>query len=70
MPEHIRSDCGQVFTAWSIREWLCEVGARTPIHPFRFSVKIGERYVERFNRKLRGELLDLEVFYTLLEVRC
>ena len=27
------------------------------------------RYVERFNGKLRDELLNLEVFHTLLEVQ-
>ena len=38
-----------------MREWLGRVGART-------------LYIESFNGKLRDELLDREVFHTLLEV--
>ena len=30
---------------------------------------MGKRYVESFNGKLRDELLNREVFYTLLEVQ-
>ncbi len=50
-----------------MREWLGRVGARTlyiePGSPWENS------YIESFNGKLRDELLDREVFYTLLEVR-
>ena len=56
VPNHIRSDNGPEFTAGAVREWLGRVGART-------------LYIESFNGKLRDELLDREVFYTLLEVR-
>ena len=56
VPDHIRSDNGPEFTAQAVREWLGRVGART-------------LYIESFNGKLRDELLDREVFYTLLEVR-
>ncbi len=66
IPEHIRSDNGPEFTAKAIREWLGGVGARTlyiePGSPWE------NGYVESFNGKLRDELLDREVFYTLLEV--
>ena len=70
MPEHIRSDNGPEFTAKAVREWLGKVGAKTlyikhiePGSPWE------NGYVESFNGKLRDELLDREVFYTLLEVR-
>ena len=49
-----------------MREWLGRVGARTlyfePGSPWENS------YIESFNGKLRDELLDREIFYTLLEV--
>ena len=66
-PDHIRSDNGPEFTARAVREWLGRVGARTlciePGSPWE------NGYIESFNGKLRDELLDREVFYTLLEVR-
>ena len=67
IPEHISSDNGPEFTAWAIREWLGRVGAKTlyiePGSPWE------NGYVESFNGKLRDELLDREVFYTLLGVQ-
>ena len=67
VPEHIRSDNGPEFTARAVREWLGAVGARTlyiePGSPWE------NGYVESFNGKLRDELLNREVFYTLLEVQ-
>ena len=67
VPDHIRSDNGPEFTARAVREWLGAVGARTlyiePGSPWE------NGYIESFNGKLRDELLDREVFYTLLEVR-
>ena len=67
MPEHIRSDNGPESNARAVREWLEGVGARTlyiePGSPWE------NGYVESFNGKLRDELLDREVFYTLLEVQ-
>ena len=67
VPEHIRSDNGPEFTARAVREWLANVGARTlyiePGSPWE------NGYVESFNGKLRDELPDREVFYTLLEVQ-
>ncbi len=67
VPVHIRSDNGPEFTARVVREWLGGVGARTlyiePGSPWE------NGYVESFNGKLRDELLDREVFYTLLEVQ-
>ncbi len=67
VPDHIRSDNGPEFTAQAVRDWLGRVGARTlyiePGSPWE------NGYLESFNGKLRDELLDRKVFYTLLEVR-
>ena len=58
---------GLQFTARAIRDWLGKVGARTlyiePGSPWE------NGYVESFNGKLRDELLDREIFYTLQEVQ-
>ncbi len=67
VPDHIRSDNGPEFTARAVREWLANVGAKTlyiePGSPWE------NGYVESFNGKLRDELLDREIFYTLQEVQ-
>ena len=67
VPEHIRSDNGPEFTAKAVREWLGKVGGKTlyiePGSPWE------NGFVESFNGKQRDELLDREVFYTLLEVQ-
>jgi len=67
VPDHIRSDNGPEFTARAIREWLAKVGAKT------LYIELGSPwengYVESFNGKLRDELLDREIFYTLQQVQ-
>ena len=67
VPDHIRSDNGAEFTANPVREWLAKVGVRTlfiePGSPWE------NGYVESFNGKLRDELLNGEIFYTLREAR-
>ena len=67
VPEHIRSDNGAEFTSRAVREWLAKVGVKTlfiePGSPWE------NGYVESFNGKLRDELLDREIFYTLLEAK-
>jgi hypothetical protein len=67
VPDHIRSDNGSEFTAKRVREWLARVGVKTlyiePGSPWE------NGYVESFNGKLRDELLDREVFDTLLEAK-
>jgi putative transposase len=67
VPEHIRSDNGPEFTAKAVREWLGRVGVTTlyiePGSPWE------NGYIESFNGKLRDELLDCEVFDTLLEAK-
>ena len=67
VPGHIRSDNGPEFTAVAVREWLGRLGVGTlfiePGSPWE------NGYVESFNGKLSDELLDGEVFDTLLEAK-
>ena len=67
VPEHIRSDNGPEFTAKVVRWWLQRMGVKTlfiePGSPWE------NGYVESFNGKLRDELLNGEIFYTLLEAK-
>jgi transposase InsO family protein len=66
-PDHIRSDNGPEFTARAVREWLGRVDVKTlfiePGSPWE------NGYVESFNGKLRDELLNGEIFYTLTEAK-
>lgn len=66
-PDFIRSDNGPEFTAAAVRKWLDDVGVTTlfiePGSPWE------NGYVESFNGKLRDELLDREIFYTLKEAK-
>jgi len=66
-PEYIRSDNGSEFTAKAMREWLGRIGVKTlfiePGSPWE------NGYVESFIGKLRDEVLNGEVFDTLLEAR-
>ena len=67
VPMHLRSDNGPEFTANHLRRWLNELGASTlfiePGSPWE------NGYVESFNGKMRDELLNREIFYTLEEAR-
>jgi len=67
IPEHIRSDNGPEFTAKAVRRWLSRLGVKTlfiePGSPWE------NGYIESFNGKLRDELLNREVFYTLTEAK-
>ena len=67
VPDHIRSDNGAEFTANTVREWLAKVGVRTvfiePGSPWE------NGYIESFNGKLRDEMLNGEIFYTLREAK-
>jgi len=66
-PDYIRSDNGPEFTAKAVREWLSRVGVTTlyiePGSPWE------NGYNESFNGKLRDELLNGEIFYTLKEAQ-
>jgi len=67
VPEHIRNDNGSEFTAKVVRDWLKRVCVQTlyiePGSPWE------NGYVESFNGKLRDELLNGEIFATLLEAK-
>ena len=62
-PDHIRSDNGSEFTAHAVRDWLGGIGVKTlyiePGSPWE------NGYDESFNSKLRDEILNTEIFYTL-----
>jgi putative transposase len=66
-PDYIRSDNGPEFTAKAVREWLSRVGVKTlyiePGSPWE------NGYNESSNGKLRDELLNGEIFYTLQEAQ-
>lgn len=67
IPGHIRSDNGPEFIAKAVQEWIAAVGAKTayiaPGSPWE------NGYVESFNARLRDELLDGEIFYSLREAQ-
>jgi transposase InsO family protein len=67
VPGHVRSDNGPEFIAKAVREWIAAVGAKTafiePGSPWE------NGYCESFNSKLRDELLNGEIFYSLAEAR-
>ena len=67
IPDHIRSDNGSEFTAKSVRSWLDRLGVKTlfiePGSPWE------NGYIESFNGKLRDELLNGEIFDTILEAK-
>ena len=66
-PDHIRSDNGAEFTAHVVREWLGRIGVKTlyiePGSPWE------NGYNESFNGKLRDELLNGEIFYSLRQAQ-
>ena len=66
-PDHIRSDNGSEFTAQAVRDWLRRVDVKTlyiePGSPWE------NGYNESFNGKLRDELLNGEIFYSLKEAQ-
>jgi len=67
VPAHIRSDNGPEFVAKVLREWLHRLDVEAlfiePGSPWE------NGYIESFNGKLRDELLNGEIFYTLQEAR-
>jgi putative transposase len=64
-PAYIRSDNGSEFIARTVREWLAEAGVGTlfiePGSPWE------NGYSESFNSRFRDELLDRELFSSVLE---
>ncbi len=67
VPDYIRSDNGPEFVALSVRRWFARVGVKTlfiePGSPWE------NGYIESFNGKFRDELLNGEIFDTLLEAK-
>jgi transposase InsO family protein len=67
VPGHIRSDNGPEFVAKAVPKWIMAVGAKTayiaPGSPWE------NGYVESFNARLRDELLNGEIFYSLREAQ-
>lgn len=66
-PQYIRSDNGPEFTAKAVRSWLAQLEVQPlfiePGSPWE------NGYVESFHGKLRDELLNREIFYTLRETQ-
>jgi putative transposase len=66
-PGYVRSDNGPEFIAKVVQDWIAAVGAKTayiePGSPWE------NGYCESFNSKLRDELLNGEIFYSLKEAR-
>lgn len=67
VPAHIRSDNGPEFIAKAVQGWIKAVGAQTayiaPGSPWE------NGYIESFNARLRDELLNGEIFYSLKEAK-
>jgi putative transposase len=67
VPGHVRSDNGPEFVATAVQEWIAAVGAKTayiaPGSPWE------NGYVESFNARMRDELLNGEIFYSLKEAQ-
>jgi len=67
VPGYIRSDNGPEFIAEAVRNWIAAVGAKTayiaPGSPWE------NGFVESFNARLRDELLNGEIFYSLREAQ-
>ncbi len=67
VPGHIRSDNGPEFIAKSIRQWLSASGVATvyikPGAPWE------NAYAESFISRVRDELSDREIFFTLKEAQ-
>ena len=67
IPAYIRSDNGAEFTAKAVRSWLESLNVQTLFIEPGCSWENG--YVESFIGKLRDELLNGEIFYTLNEAK-
>jgi len=67
IPVHKRSDNGSEFTAKKVRSWLSGLEVKPlfiePGSPWE------NRYIESFNGKMRDELLNGEIFYSLKEAQ-
>jgi transposase InsO family protein len=67
VPKHIRSDNGPEFIAAKLRKWLGKLEVQPLyIHP---GSPWENGYCESFNGKMRYELLNGEIFFSLLEAK-
>jgi len=67
VPGHIRSDNGPEFVAKAVQDWIGAVGTKTAYIERGSPWENG--FIESFNARLRDELLDGEIFYSLAEAR-
>lgn len=67
VPAHIRSDNGSEITAKRVRQWLALLGVKILFIERGSPWENG--YIESFNGKMRDELLNTEIFYTLKEAQ-
>jgi putative transposase len=67
IPGHIRSDNGPEFVAEAVQEWITAVGTKTAYIERGSPWENG--YIESFNARLRDELLNGEIFYSLREAQ-
>jgi transposase InsO family protein len=67
VPVHLRSDNGPESTAKKVREWLDRLAIKPlfiePGSPWE------NGYIESFNGKMRDELLNREIFYSVREAQ-
>jgi transposase InsO family protein len=67
VPGHVRSDNGPEFVAKAVQGWIGAVGAKAayimPGSPWESG------FIESFNARLRDELVDGEIFYSLAEAK-
>ena len=67
VPAYIRSDNGPEFIAEAVRDWIKAVGAKTAYLEPGSPCENG--YCESFNGRMRDELLNGEIFYSLHEAQ-
>jgi transposase InsO family protein len=67
VPGHIRSDNGPEFIAKALQDWIAAVGAKTAYIALGSPWENG--FIESFNARLRDELLNGEIFFTLREAQ-
>lgn len=67
VPDFLRSHNGSEFTAQPVRAWLQRLGVKTLfIEP---GSPLENGYIESFHGKMKDELLNGEIFDTILEAR-
>jgi putative transposase len=67
VPEPIRSDNGAEFVAKAVQDWIAAVGTKTADIAPGSPCETG--FIESFNARLRDELLDGEIVYSLKEAK-